>query len=63
MFTTNVEFNGVSFAIYRNGILCAQQKILEIYPSIYPSVICAHMVDSSRPGHILAKINIINILK
>ena len=59
MFTTNVEFNGFSFAIYRNGILRAQQKILEIYPS----VICAHMVDSCRPGHILAKINITNILK
>ena len=48
MFTTNAEFNGLSSAIYRNRTLQSQLKILA---KIQLSVICAHVVDSCRPGH------------
>ena len=45
MFTTIAEFNGLSSASYRNGIIQSQLKILA---KIQLSVICAHMVDFRR---------------
>ena len=49
MFTTIAEFNGLSSASYRNGIIQSQLMILA---KIQPSVICTHIVDFCRPGHI-----------
>ena len=43
------EFNELSSEIYRNGIPHSELKIL---PKIQLGVICAHMVDFCRPGHI-----------
>ena len=45
MFTTNVRLFS---AIYRNGMLKSQLKILT---KIKLSVICAHMLNFCRPGH------------
>ena len=56
MFITTAEFNGLSSAACRNGILHSEQKILV---KIELGVICAHMVDLCRPGHIYA-LKIIN---
>ena len=47
---TTAEFNGLSSAAYRNGIVHSERKILA---KIHLGVICAHMVDFCRPGHIL----------
>ena len=52
MYTTTAEFNWLSSASYRNGILQLQLKILM---KIQLSVICTHMVDFHRPGHKCAK--------
>ena len=49
MFTTNGHFNGLSYAIYRNGILQSQLKTLA---KIQLSVICAYVVAFHRPTHI-----------
>ena len=46
---TTAEFNGFSSEIHGNGIPCSELKILL---KIYLGVICAHMVDFCRPGHI-----------
>ena len=48
MFTTNAEFNDLSFAIYRNEILHSERKILA---KIQFNVIYTHMVDLHSPGH------------
>ena len=48
-FVTTVEFNELSSEIYGNGIPHSELKILAI---IQLSVICAHMIDFRRPGHI-----------
>ena len=49
MFTINAEFNGLSYAIYRNGILNSELKVLV---KIQLSIICILVVDYCRPGHI-----------
>ena len=49
MFITTAEFNGLSYAAYGNGILHSEHKILA---KTYLGVICAHMVNFCRPGHI-----------
>ena len=46
---TTVECNGLSSQIYGNGIPRSELKIL---PKILLGVICAHMVDFRRLGHI-----------
>ena len=48
MFTTNAEFNELSFAIYRKEILHSNLKMLA---KIYISVIYTHMVDFCSPSH------------
>ena len=42
------KLNGLSFAIYRNGILHLELKILT---KIQLVVICNHMVDFLKPSH------------
>ena len=49
-FITTAEFNGLSSAAYRNGILHSERKILS---QIQLDVICAHMVDFHMPSHII----------
>ena len=49
MFIASAEFNRLSFADYRNGILHSERKILA---KIQPSVMLAHMVDFHKPNHI-----------
>ena len=49
MFITTAEFNWLSYAAYRNGILHSECKILA---KIELGVICTHMVDFRRPHHI-----------
>ena len=48
IFITTVEFNGLSYAAYRNRILHFEWKILA---KIELSVICAQVVDFCRPGY------------
>ena len=50
MYTTNAEFKGLPSAIYRSGILHLE---LKIFAKILLGVICTHMFDFCRPGHIL----------
>ena len=61
--TTNVittaEFNGLSFAAYQNEILYSKQKILA---KIKLGVICTHMVNFCRPGHIYISLGAIILL-
>ena len=52
MFSTNVEFNGLSSTIYRNGILELQLKSLA---KIYFSVTCTHVVVLQAWSYILLK--------
>ena len=44
------EFNGLSSPAYENGILHSKGKMLV---KIQLGVICAHIVDCCRSGHIL----------
>ena len=56
---TNEEFNGLSSEIDGNGIPRSELKVL---PKILLGVICAHMVDFRRPGHIWTLYNWLNKL-
>ena len=49
MFTTTAEFNELSSTSYRIRIVQSQLKVLA---KIQLNVICAHMVNFCRPGHI-----------
>ena len=46
---TAAEFNGLSSVSYGNGVVHLERKILA---KIQFGVICTHMVDFRRPGHI-----------
>ena len=49
VFPNPVTFHGFSSAAYGNGIVRSERKILA---KIYLGVICAHMGDFHRPGHV-----------
>ena len=52
MFTTDIKFNALLSAIYRNRILQSQLKILA---KKLLSIIWTHTVDFCTPGHTYAK--------